>query len=175
ASCPTGPCPSQTITLTIGTHCVITSNRPWGYPAGVGLGQGDTPVQSGSYYNYPLQSNNCLAFTSTVNAASWAGGTATLTLNGTNYYNTSSTVTVAGFTPSAWNCSGCTITSYSKGANNTGTISYAIASDPGTATTLGTATPPPLTWSATGLPSGMSVQTIAGGYQRDQIEADAGN
>lgn len=71
----------------------------------------------------------------TVTAAAWAAGTVTLTYGilGTAPYAVGESITVAGFTPSAYNGT------YTVVSCSTTTVTYALAVDPGTATVMGTA------------------------------------
>jgi hypothetical protein len=67
-----------------------------------------------------------------ISAASWSSGTVTLT-TATNYYTVGNSVTVTGMTPSAYNGT------YAITAETSTSVKYALAANPGTATTFGTA------------------------------------
>lgn len=69
-----------------------------------------------------------------ITAASWSGGTATVTAYG-HVLSTGDIVTITGVTPTGYNASSVAVT-----GTTVNTVSYAVASDPGTYTSGGTIT-----------------------------------
>jgi len=103
----------------------------------------------------------------TVTAISWAAGTVTVTQNA-HGYSTGDTIRLSGFTPSGYN-SEYTITV--TGANN---YTYALATDPGAATVLGTAAKATTSWSGLSHLEAKTVDIVADGYVATQKTVAAG-
>ncbi|MGH9397737.1 MAG: hypothetical protein ACRD18_12910, partial [Terriglobia bacterium] len=111
---------------------------PW--PAiGPGVSGGTAP-DGVAGYSYSIPSQLCAANTPvdpayqqtfTVTAASWSAGTVTLTI-GSNALASSNTVTVSGISPAAYNGI------FAVTGETATTITYALASNPGTYTSGGT-------------------------------------
>lgn len=68
----------------------------------------------------------------TVTGASYSSPTVTATVSGTNTFGIGQTINVTGITPAAYNCQWCIVT-----AATASTVSYAVASNPGTYTSGG--------------------------------------
>jgi len=104
---------------------------------------------------------------SAVSAISWAAGTVTVTQAG-HGYSTGDKIRLSGFTPSGYNGE-YTITV--TGANN---YTYALSSDPGAATVLGTAAKATTSWSGLSPLEAKTVDIVADGYVATQKTVAAG-
>jgi hypothetical protein len=82
-------------------------------------------------YRAVLNSGGAAASHKLISGASWSGGTETLTI-GPHAIAVGQTVTVQGFAPSSYNCTFCTVTAVTPT-----TISYSLASNPGSYTVAG--------------------------------------
>ncbi len=85
-----------------------------------------------SLYSYNLNYNNPAP---AITGASWSSGTESLTLATPTSVAVGDSITVSGFTPSGYNCSGCSVTAVTPT-----TVSYAVPVNPGPYAAVGVVT-----------------------------------
>lgn len=121
-----------------GGTATITTSAPHGFIAGQRIVIADTSplgykgtyttasVPDGTHFTYSLASNpGAYPQVATVAAATWAGGTATITTSAAHGLSTGQSVTISSVSPSAWNGT------YTVTVINATQFSYSLGSNPG--------------------------------------------